>query len=113
MEAGRGAGEESAVSGNDECRNPNDEEMTQSELQTQSPRRPRRMSSSFVLRPYFVILAFVISHSLGAQQPYKKAISVGEPPPDHSPEAELASFKVLDGFEVNLFASEKERAPTQ
>ena len=69
------------------------------------------MSSSFVLRPYFVILAFVISHSLGAQQPYKKAISVGEPPPDHSPEAELASFKVLDGFEVNLFASEKDKVP--
>ena len=96
---------------NDECLNPNDEEMTQSELQTQSPRRPRPMSSSFVLRPYFVILAFVISHSLSAQAPYKKAISVGEPPPDHSPEAELASFKVLDGFEVNLFASEKEKVP--
>jgi putative membrane-bound dehydrogenase-like protein len=69
------------------------------------------MYSSFVLRPYFVILAFVISHSLCAQAPYKKAISVGEPPPDHSPEAELASFKVLDGFEVNLFASEKDEVP--
>jgi len=69
------------------------------------------MSSSFGLRPYFVILAFVISHSLFAQAPYKKAISVGEPPPDHSPEAELGSFKVLDGFEVNLFASEKDEVP--
>ena len=28
------------------------------------------------------------------------------PPGDHSPEAELASFRVRDGFEVNLFASE-------
>ena len=28
------------------------------------------------------------------------------PPGDHSPEAELASFRVLNGFEVNLFASE-------
>ncbi|MEM1294642.1 MAG: PVC-type heme-binding CxxCH protein [Verrucomicrobiota bacterium] len=28
------------------------------------------------------------------------------PPGDHSVEAQLASFKVLDGFEINLFASE-------
>jgi putative membrane-bound dehydrogenase-like protein len=96
---------------NDECLNPNDEGMTQSELQTHGPRTSLCMTSSFGLRPYLVILAFVISHSLGAQQPYKKAISVGEPPPDHSPEAELASFKVLDGFEVNLFASEKDEVP--
>lgn len=40
-----------------------------------------------------------------------KPISVGEPPPDASPEAELATFKVLDGFEVNLFASEKDGVP--
>lgn len=46
-----------------------------------------------------------------AQQSAKKGISVGEPPPDHSPEAELKSFKVLDGFEVNLFASEADGIP--
>lgn len=47
-----------------------------------------------------------------AQQPAKKkGISVGEPPADHSPEAELKSFKVLDGFEVNLFASEADGIP--
>lgn len=46
-----------------------------------------------------------------AQQSAKKGISVGEPPPDHSPEAELKSFKVLDGFEVNLFASEVDGIP--
>ncbi|MDZ4286863.1 MAG: PVC-type heme-binding CxxCH protein, partial [Prosthecobacter sp.] len=43
-----------------------------------------------------------------AQTPKKKGISVGQPPADQSPEAELASFKVLAGFEVNLFASEKD-----
>lgn len=50
---------------------------------------------------------------LSAQEPAnkKKGISVGEPPADHSPEAELASFKVLDGFSVNLFASEKDGIP--
>ena len=46
-----------------------------------------------------------------AQAAQKKGISVGEPPPDHSPEAELMSFKVLDGFEVNLFASEADGIP--
>ncbi|WP_322284249.1 PVC-type heme-binding CxxCH protein [Prosthecobacter sp.] len=46
-----------------------------------------------------------------AQQAKKKGISVGEPPADHSPEAELKSFKVLDGFEVNLFASEADGIP--
>lgn len=45
------------------------------------------------------------------QQSAKKGISVGEPPTDHSPEAELKSFKVLDGFEVNLFASEADGIP--
>jgi putative heme-binding domain-containing protein len=37
-----------------------------------------------------------------------RAISVGTTERDTSPEAELASFTVLDGFEVNLFASEKD-----
>ena len=36
------------------------------------------------------------------------AISVGKPTEDTSPEAELKSFTVLDGFEVSLFASEKD-----
>lgn len=57
------------------------------------------------------IATLLLATACFAQQPYKKAISVGEPPPDHSPEAELASFKVLDGFEVNLFASEKDEVP--
>ncbi|MEQ1752150.1 MAG: hypothetical protein ABL974_22195, partial [Prosthecobacter sp.] len=57
------------------------------------------------------IAALLFATTCIAQQPYKKAISVGEPPPDHTPEAELASFKVLDGFEVNLFASEKDVVP--
>ena len=65
---------------NVECLNPNDEGMTKSELQTHLPQMSRCMTSSFGLRPYFVILAFVISHSLCAQAPYKKPISVGEPP---------------------------------
>lgn len=45
---------------------------------------------------------------LPAQDLPRKGISVGEPPADHSPEAELRSFKVLEGFEVNLFASESD-----
>ncbi len=49
---------------------------------------------------------FALCSPLAAQDPYKKPISVGEPPADHSPAAELASFKVLDGFAVNLFADE-------
>ncbi len=49
---------------------------------------------------------FALGCPLSAQDPYKKPISVGEPPADHSPAAELASFKVLDGFAVNLFADE-------
>lgn len=36
------------------------------------------------------------------------AISVGGTEKDTSPEAELASFTVMEGFEVNLFASEKD-----
>lgn len=37
-----------------------------------------------------------------------RAISVGSAEKDTSPEAELASFTVQDGFAVNLFASEKD-----
>ncbi len=37
-----------------------------------------------------------------------RAISVGTTETDTSPEAELKSFTVLDGFEVSLFASEKD-----
>lgn len=50
-----------------------------------------------------LISAFVIPHSSFSQN---KPISVGEPDADVSPAGELATFKVLDGFEVNLFASE-------
>jgi putative membrane-bound dehydrogenase-like protein len=42
------------------------------------------------------------------QQTARKAISVGEPPADHSWQAELASFQVLEGFEVSLFADESD-----
>ncbi|MEN3940123.1 PVC-type heme-binding CxxCH protein [Prosthecobacter sp. SYSU 5D2] len=50
----------------------------------------------------------LLSASAGAQKTDRKSISVGEPPADHSPAAELASFKVLEGFEVNLFADESD-----
>ena len=56
-------------------------------------------------------LLFVASIPLLTFSQEKKGISVGEPPPDHSPAAELATFKVLDGFEVNLFASEEDGIP--
>lgn len=64
-----------------------------------------------------VILSFssfwfcLISIAFAQQPAKKKGISVGEPPTDHSPAAELKSFKVLDGFEVNLFASEADGIP--
>jgi putative membrane-bound dehydrogenase-like protein len=58
-----------------------------------------------------LLFALLLSGIAFAQQSAKKGISVGEPPPDHSPEAELKSFKVLDGFEVNLFASEADGIP--
>lgn len=57
-----------------------------------------------------ILLSLLAAFSSFAQEAAKKGISVGEPPPDHSPEAELRSFKVLDGFEVNLFASEADGA---
>jgi len=56
-----------------------------------------------------VLLSFVIGHSSLAQE--RKPISVGEPPADSSPAAELATFKVLDGFAVNLFADETDGIP--
>lgn len=59
----------------------------------------------------FWSLVILSAFPLSAQTAYKKPVSVGEPPADHSPEAELASFKVLDGFQVNLFASEKDGVP--
>ena len=55
-----------------------------------------------------VLSSLLIGHSSFAQ---KRGVSVGEPPADHSPAAELASFKVLDGFEVNLFADETDGIP--
>lgn len=58
-----------------------------------------------------ILCLLLLAVPLLAQQPKKKGISVGEPPADHSPEAELKSFKVLDGFEVNLFASEADGIP--
>ncbi|TDU81673.1 putative membrane-bound dehydrogenase-like protein [Prosthecobacter fusiformis] len=57
--------------------------------------------------PLLIVLALLTTH-VGAQKNERKSISVGEPPTDHSPAAELASFKVLDGFEVNLFADESQ-----
>jgi putative membrane-bound dehydrogenase-like protein len=60
-----------------------------------------------MLRLLLITLLSLVS--LHAQN--RKGISVGEPPADHSPAAELASFKVLDGFEVNLFASEDDGIP--
>lgn len=40
--------------------------------------------------------------------PAASAISVGTTEKDLSPEAEMASFTLMEGFEVNLFASEKD-----
>jgi len=56
-----------------------------------------------------ILLSLVIGHSSWAEE--KKPISVGEPPADSSPAAELATFKVLDGFAVNLFADETDGIP--
>ncbi len=67
----------------------------------------RKVVSSF--SSFWVL--WLCTTCLLAQQAKKKGISVGEPPPDHSPEAELKSFKVLDGFEVSLFASEADGIP--
>ncbi|HRJ11259.1 MAG TPA: HEAT repeat domain-containing protein, partial [Prosthecobacter sp.] len=54
------------------------------------------------------LLTLLSAAILCAQEPYKKPVSVGEPPEDHSPAAELATFQVLEGFEVNLFADESD-----
>ena len=56
-----------------------------------------------------IVSSLVIGHSSLGQS--RKGVSVGEPPADHSPAAELASFQVLDGFEVNLFADETDGIP--
>lgn len=50
-------------------------------------------------------------HELALGRPYQaappKMTQPAPPPPgDHSPEAQLASFRVREGFEINLFASE-------
>lgn len=73
----------------------------------------RRMGQGAGGKPWLLGLVVLLSWGLGhsSQAQSKKGISVGEPPPDHSPAAELASFKVLDGFEVNLFADETDGIP--
>ncbi len=53
-------------------------------------------------------LSLLLSAGLAAQQAEKKGISVAEPPADHSWQAEMASFRVLDGFKVSLFADESD-----
>lgn len=74
-------------------------------------RRDAAISTRDACAPVALLFALLLN-SLGfAQETKKKGISVGEPPEDHSPEAELKSFKVLDGFEVNLFASEADGIP--
>ncbi len=71
-----------------------------------------RSPSRFALAAFVLHVLFVLSLTpASAQFQRPKGISVGEPPADHSPEAELRSFKVLDGFAVNLFASEADGAP--
>jgi putative membrane-bound dehydrogenase-like protein len=69
-------------------------------------RRDTAISTRDACAPLVLLFALLMSSVAFAQSGKKKGISVGEPPTDHSPEAELKSFKVLDGFEVNLFASE-------
>ena len=73
-------------------------------------RRDVAISTRDACAPLVLLFALLSMSIAFAQQP-KKGISVGEPPPDHSPEAELKSFKVLDGFEVSLFASEADGIP--
>ena len=73
-------------------------------------RRDAAISTRDACAP-LVLLFMLLSMNIAFAQQAKKGISVGEPPPDHSPEAELKSFKVLDGFEVNLFASEADGIP--
>jgi putative membrane-bound dehydrogenase-like protein len=74
-------------------------------------RRDTAISTRDACAPLVLLLALLSMSGSFAQPAQKKGISVGEPPPDHSPEAELKSFKVLDGFEVNLFASEANGIP--
>jgi hypothetical protein len=74
-------------------------------------RRDAAISTRDACAPLVLLLALLSMSGSFAQPAQKKGISVGEPPPDHSPEAELKSFKVLDGFEVNLFASEADGIP--
>lgn len=59
---------------------------------------------------FAVLLSSFLLHPSSFGQA-RKPISVGEPPADSSPAAELASFKVLDGFAVNLFADETDGIP--
>ena len=74
-------------------------------------RSGRKVAVKKVLLSFSSFWFCLISISFAQQPAKKKGISVGEPPADHSPEAELKSFKVLDGFEVNLFASEVDGIP--
>ena len=54
---------------------------------------------STTLGPAFLAAAWGITSFASAQ-------SVQEPTSDPSPEAELASFQLHEGFEINLFADE-------
>lgn len=74
-------------------------------------RRDTAISTRDACAPLVLLFALLSMSIAFAQPATKKGISVGEPPADHSPEAELKSFKVLDGFEVNLFASEVDGIP--
>ena len=63
----------------------------------------RRVKTTGVLA-----VALLLGGTLAAQVNELKSISVGEPPADHSWQAEVATFKVLPGFEVSLFADESD-----
>lgn len=80
--------------------------MREQAMQHAIHQRPGSMAPG--CRLGYAALLLALGTSLTAQDPYKKPISVGEPPADHSPAAELASFTVLDGFAVNLFADESD-----
>ena len=73
---------------------------------TPMPALSRHLRSSRPVRLLRLLALFTFHFSLFTSP--LPAISVGSTEKDTSPEAELASFTVQDGFAVNLFASEKD-----
>ena len=70
----------------------------------------KKMEGKKIFMPQIFLPVFFLMGSLAIAQE-RKPVSVGEPPADTSPAAEQATFKVLDGFAVNLFADETDGIP--